>query len=296
MRAEIKGRKKCGPKRKRSKPGLMSSPPKRRRKVLRAVAASEKPGGDSNDIAEPEIDKKSRRRPAATAKPKAKATAAKAKAKATPKAKVKAETTSGKRKAKAADDSDTKPTKKDKKVKVDATLGVPLAKGAHKVSPKKAAILEPPKLDLFEALSYYFDAPDVGHLKGFIVDFGSKWGSKDGPSFKVDMKADLDPLEMCTYNMYWKKPATGVIMKVNDKEKEMAAFSAPASRSGGLPWATKMAVTAKTASLFGYYAEWLLYDGYVDEDSIEKGTSKDLDIMRNVLKSAMEDALKRLDK
>ena len=85
-------------------------------------------------------------------------------------------------------------------------------------------------------------------------------------------------------------------MKVHGKDKELAAFSAPPSRSGSLSWATKAAVTAKAASLFGYYVEGLWNDGYIDEDSIEIGSSKDLDIMRNVLKSAMEDAMKRLDK
>ncbi|CAE7372456.1 nipblb, partial [Symbiodinium sp. CCMP2456] len=86
------------------------------------------------------------------------------------------------------------------------------------------------------------DDTGLPRAKGARMNFAKKWGDKDWSSYKVDMKADLDCLEYCI-----------------GKSRQQAT------------------VTAKTASLFGYDVEWLLHDGYVDEESLD--SSKDLDAM-----------------
>ena len=297
----MKGRKKRGPKSKKAK---VLSPPRRRRATLRA--STSRPGDAEDDAAEPE-EKKDRGSVAKASR--AKATSPKAKPKAvdtTPKA-------SAKRKAKAENDSDPKPkasakgkteakgdsdakpkasAKKKGKASDDFDMG-PLAKGAHRISAAKAAEMRPAELELGEALNYYFDVKDVAGIRKIIVAFGKKWASgENGPEYKQDMKADLDALDHCYFNLYWTRPATGLLLKIDGKEKELGYFSAPPSRSANVPWGAKTAVTAKAAAMYGFYVEWLMRDGYVDEASL--GTSKDLGIMCNVLKSAMADALKQL--
>ena len=75
------------------------------------------------------------------------------------------------------------------------------------------------------------------------------------------------------------------------KAAKLGYFSCPVTRSKDCPWGFKMAAVAKATSLFGYYVDSLIYDGYADPTSPE--TSKDLDIMRNIFKSAVQDSVKK---
>ena len=294
LRKKVKGKKKRGPKAKAGKKGKgikrskskPLSPSKRRRAVLREKAGDQDHGDEDDECeGESNIDAK----PKAKAKAKAKASAKKAatsKAKAKAQAKCKAAAVpKGKAKAKSA------PKAKAKGKPAENESEIPLAKGTKKISPQKEIILKPAALCMFEALDWYFGVKDPSGLKGIVVEFAKKWGSGSNDNkFKHDLKGDLDEIWYSGYNMYWNRPAAGLLHK--ESGKELGYFSIPPTRSSNCSWAQKMAVVAKAASMFGKYTDSLIYDGYVD--SAKPDTSKDLVIMRNVFKSVVQDAVKKL--
>ena len=290
LRKKVKGHKKRGPKRgsksskgegiKRGK-SLPLSPSKRRREILRDVSADKCRDEDREPESVHEVEAKENE---IEGKPKAKAKA-KAKAAATPKAKAKA-----KAKCKAAAKAKSSPKAK-AKAKAKDENEIPRARGAKKLSPQKEILLKPPALCMFEALDWYFGVKDPAGLKDVVVTFAKKWGSGTNDNkFKHELKADLDEVWYSGYNMYWNRPAAGVLHK--ETGKELAYFSIPATRSLNCSWGQKMAVVAKAASMFASYADSLIYDGYVD--STKPDTSKDLVIMRNIFKSIVDDSVKKL--
>ncbi|CAE7754510.1 nipblb [Symbiodinium sp. CCMP2592] len=163
--------------------------------------------------------------------------------------------------------------------------------GTKKLSPQKEIIMKPAELCMFEALDWYFGVKDPAGLKEIIVTFAKKWAScADDKKGKHELKGALDEIWYCGYNMYWNRPAAGVLHK--ETGKELAYFSIPATRSENCSWGQKMAVVAKAANMFASYADSLIYDGYVD--STKPDTSKDLVIMRNIFKSVVEGSVKKL--